>query len=125
MQDDDNENNTSESDTDTESDTESENNSSTGQDDTDSIDSTDQENCFWHWIILAVSILGSIIAIASGRRRKKQALPVLAFATAIELLFAVLGTCYLDWIFAISGVLIILIITVFLYGDKGKDEQAK
>ena len=135
VQDDGNENNTSEpgsetepeneTESETESGTESEDDSITGQDDTDSISSTEQENCFWHWIILAVSILGSIIAIASGRRRKKQALPVLAFATAIELLFAVLGTCYLDWIFAISGVLIILIITVFLYGDKGKDEQAK
>ena len=135
VQDDGNENNTSEpgsetepeneTESETESGTESEDDSITGQDNTDSISSTEQENCFWHWIILAVSILGSIIAIASGRRRKKQALPVLAFATAIELLFAVLGTCYLDWIFAISGVLIILIITVFLYGDKGKDEQAK
>ncbi|MDY3795244.1 MAG: InlB B-repeat-containing protein, partial [Agathobacter sp.] len=125
VQDDDNENNTSESDTDTESDTESENNSSTGQDDTDSIDSTDQENCFWHWIILAVSIIGSIIAFALGKKRKKQALLVLAAATAIDLLFIVLGTCYLDLIFAIAGILIMLIIAGFLYGDNGKDNQGE
>ncbi|MDD3369354.1 MAG: hypothetical protein PHP50_10810 [Lachnospiraceae bacterium] len=63
-------------------------------------------HCYWHWLILLVVLVGSAAALVLGRKRKKQAWLVLGAAMILYVLFAILGTCYLDWIFAVVGIVV-------------------
>ena len=100
--------------------------SSQYQDDTGNDNSTAEsgtqttDNCSWHWLILAVSVIGAAIALALGRKRKKQAGLVLAASIALDIVFAVLGTCHFDWIAEAVCILILLLTAGFIYGRKDK-----
>lgn len=72
--------------------------------------------CFWHWLILGAVLLGIAATAATVRRRSRKdrrnangaaAPAVVAVATSVlAVLFAVLGSCVLDWIFAAGGILV-------------------
>jgi len=75
----------------------------------------DKHNCFMHWIILALALIGEACAIIFRRRKDKRKLFIGAEGGDIVLMLvlAILGSCMWDWIvFAIGTVAIA--VTLFL-----------
>ena len=70
---------------------------------------TDKHNCFMHWIILALALIGEACAVIFRRRKDKRKLLIGAECGDIVLMLvlAILGSCMWDWIvFAIGTVAI-------------------
>ena len=75
----------------------------------------DKNNCFMHWIILALALIGEACAVIFRRRKDKRKLLIGAEGGDIVLMLvlAILGSCMWDWIvFAIGTVAIA--VTLFL-----------
>ena len=75
----------------------------------------DKHNCFMHWIILALALIGEACAVIFRRRKDKRKLLIGAECgdIVIMLILAILGSCMWDWIvFAIGTATIAL--TLFL-----------
>ena len=75
----------------------------------------DKHDCFMHWIILALALIGEACAVIFRRRKDKRKLLIGAECgdIVLMLILAILGSCMWDWIiFAIGTAAIVL--TVFL-----------
>lgn len=75
----------------------------------------DTHNCFMHWIILALALIGEVCAIIFRRRKDKMKLLIGTECGDIVLMLvlAILGSCMWDWnVFAIGTVAIA--VTLFL-----------
>ena len=80
-------------------------------------------HCLWHWLILVITLFGLGAIALLGRQKKKYILFFGAVTTVLDLIVAVIGFCTLDWILLIVGVLLMLLLTAFLYRGRGDDGQ--
>lgn len=56
--------------------------------------------CFWHFMILIVTIIGAGLSLILGKKKKSYSLYSYLGTLVLSILFAILGSCNLDWIFA-------------------------
>ena len=80
-------------------------------------------HCLWHWLILVITLFGLGAIALLGRQKKKYILFFGAVTTVLDLIVAVIGFCTLDWILLIVGILLMLLLTAFLYRGRGDDGQ--
>lgn len=78
------------------------------------------KHCFWHWLILLVTLLGAVAGIILGRRKKKYTWPIFAGTDVLIILLAIAGSCKLDWLFAVVC-MILLLLTGFVFHKKNRD----
>ena len=66
-------------------------------------------HCFWHWLMLLVTLLGMAAGMLLGSRKKKYVWVAFAGTAVLVILFAVLGFCKLDGLFAIVCMICMLL----------------
>ena len=77
-------------------------------------------HCFWHWIILLVTILGTATGMILGRKKRKYTWFTFAGTTVLIILAAIAGFCKLDWLFTVIC-MVVMLMTGVLYHRKERD----
>ena len=80
-------------------------------------------SCFNHWVILGLTVFGLVAALILGKREKKSVILVAAATTIGNLVFAIFGSCNLDWIFMLCE--IVLMVLTYLFFIRKKDDEDK
>ncbi len=87
--------------------------------------STELGQCYWHWAILLVFIICLILVIVlKEEKRKKIRIGILIVEGVLVIVFAVLGSCVLDWPMAIGSMAITVIVNG-VRGRKKNEQEAK
>lgn len=77
-------------------------------------------HCFWHWIILLLTILGTATGMILGRKKRKYTWFTFAGTTVLIILAAIAGFCKLDWLFTVIC-MVVMLMTGVLYHRKERD----
>lgn len=83
----------------------------------------EKDGCIMHWIILVAAIAAAIVEFVSKNNKKTGMIAMAVYAVA-AIILAVMGSCSLDWIFAIAG-LAVLAVEFFLLKKKEDEAEEK
>lgn len=80
--------------------------------------------CFWHWLILLITVIGALTILIAGKKKRKYKWLITGVVTIMSILLAVLGTCGLDWIFAACSIFIMFLLTGYSIKKKISSQTA-
>ena len=79
-----------------------------------------KNHCFWHYVILLVSIAGAVLMIVFKEKRKNQWM-VFGVNTVLMILLANLGSCKWDVWFTLLGVVLMFLAILFVVKQERKE----
>lgn len=85
-------------------------------------DSKKDSGCLIHWIIVITAIGAAIIEFLM-KGKKKESLIVIAIFAIEAIALAFIGSCDLDWIFAIAGIIVVVCEFLILKEKTAKDNK--
>ena len=81
----------------------------------------DTNHCFWHYIIIALALIGMAFALFFRDKRKNQLLAI-GILTLLLIIFVVIGWCTWDILFAILAE---VALTAIIICSKNKQEDGR
>ncbi len=75
-------------------------------------------DCKWHFIIAIIALLSLLVAAILGRKNKKYIFIAGLVSTILNIIFAIAGSCLLDWILLLAGIVLLLVLALCMKGRR-------